>query len=82
MTRLPLYKKNEKDETERVGSVVILDGNLIVTNQDIVLTTHRTYFVACDGQKSDLRAILQAVPEKVGLDLPPYLYRIALEEPA
>jgi uridine kinase len=82
MNRLPLYKKNEKDEMEKVGSVIILDGNLIVTNQDIVLQLHRTYFVACDGQKSDLRAILQAVREKVGLDLPPYLYRIELEKTA
>ncbi len=67
---------------ERVGSILILDGNLVVTNQDIVLQIARTYFVAYDGNKSDLRAILQAVPAKVGLDLPPYLYHIALEEPA
>ena len=67
---------------ERVGSVITLDGNLIVTNEYIVLKLERTYFVACDGQKSDLRAILQAVPETLGLDLPPYFFRIALEEPA
>ena len=82
MNRLPLYKKNEKGETERVGSVVVLQNNLIVTNQDIVLKLERTYFVAYDGNKGDLRAILKAVPEKLGLDIPPYFFRIALEEPA
>ena len=79
MNRLPLYKKNEKDGMDRVGSVVVLKDNLIVTNQDIVLKLERTYFVAYDGNKRDLRAILKAVPEKLGLDLPPYFFRIALE---
>jgi hypothetical protein len=80
MTRLPLYYR-ENEETKRIGSVVLLDdSNIVVTNQYIVLDAQKPYLVALDGHNEDLRVVVRADPVTVGLDLPPYFFRIALSE--